>query len=85
MAQNATRPSAHAADPEIVDGYAQVALLTLRHNNIPTADILATYCKACPKADANFERTQRRNHGQVIAPAAAVRDRLRELVLASQN
>lgn len=78
MVQHSRSVSADTAAE--IELYATAAIVTLRANGVTNADILAKYCAAHPSADAEFEAVQRRNHGRVLAPAAAVTARMRELV-----
>ena len=64
-----------------VRGLAELCLLTLRANGVDDAEILTTFTRPHPEADASLEAAQVAETGIVYAPAGDVRAMMRLLVL----
>lgn len=67
-------------DPTAVTGFAQIALLALRQAG-KTDDEIRTHYLHADTADEAFEQAQERDRGVVFAPAAAVKARMRTLLV----
>ena len=70
-----------AANSPVV-GFAELAILTLRTNGISDSDILNTYTQPDRRADARMEARQLQESGTISAPALAVKQAMRRLLLA---
>jgi hypothetical protein len=74
------RLKATTAEQEKVTDMATIALAILRENGVPDDQILRDYAVPHPDADRQFEAMQVAEHGQVFAPAIAVKAELRRLL-----
>lgn len=63
-----------------VEFRAVVMLLTLRHNAVSDADIIAKYCSPDPASETDHDEHLVAKYGCLLAPAAAIKSRLREMV-----
>lgn len=66
-----------------VQGFAEIVLLTLRANGVSDSDILKHYTTPNPRADARMEAKQLQDDGTIWAPALAVKEAMKTILLAA--